>query len=1094
MSFSPEELVALVTQATLLQERLGGPGVVVNGPEQDARVQAALDQWVQLVAKADQADFEKRLAWDGLTLDSVRAALLSAPARVDSIPGWATLLSDAVHLARSLLGSTLEDELPILPLYADPEHALPYQDVFIPFVEVARQRVLAGAGATYDLLSEVAHAGLERGLLERLTELSARCLELEFSIARLAHRNRPASGNLSGWRTTEPSRFRYQSFVRNLYQGGLARLLKEYAALARLIGTVMELWIETTREFLHRLDADQVALTQGFQLDPPAYPLFPIQELKSNLSDFHHRGRTVLQITFASGTKVIYKPKDVGLEEAFYQLIDWMNHQSLRLPLRTFAVLNRGRYGWVEYVPHRPCQSEEEVHRYYQRAGMLLALLYALEATDNHHENIIACGEHPVLIDMEALMHQRTSREVRLDAGNTEAQTHAAELLNQSVLRTGFLPIWNFRADGQSFDGSGLSATPGQETGVRVARWDQVNTDQMALQTEYYRLEHAANLPTLNGQPVSLADYIDSLVVGFQEVYECLMTNNAVLLGESTPLEPLFAQSVRFIFRNTGRYFKTLENALLPKFLRNGIDRSIVLDAVNAPLVEADATRPMGWPLTEIERQALEIHDIPIFTLAATSEVLDDTTSEGQIHYFDRPVAALVRERLASLSHEDMEQQIAFIRASLYSRVMRPAGSGDWYYAAAELNNTVSLSADELVAEAETIAEGLQQRAIRSRDGSLSWIALGYVLYAKRYRLQPMDYDLYNGSGGIAFFFAALAHITKQPRYHEMCLGTLKLLRHHLYEPTVHDRLAERIGLGIATGLGSLVYTLARCASFLNDPKLLDDALQAARLITSERIEADEHFDLARGTAGAILALLTLHQQARSPELLEQARLCGEHLLRRRSPTETGHQAWALSDGKCLTGFLHGAAGIAYALFCLHDETDEVAFYEAAQEALAYERALFVPEINNWLPYAGAPTKAIMTTWCHGAPGIGLARLANWPKRADETTREEIECALTSTQELGLRGIDHLCCGNFGRMELLTVAGQQLSEPTWHDMARRWASQLVRRKQEQGNYLFSPDIPADIYQPGLFTGNAGIGYALLRVAYPDQLPSLLLWN
>jgi lantibiotic modifying enzyme len=33
-----------------------------------------------------------------------------------------------------------------------------------------------------------------------------------------------------------------------------------------------------------------------------------------------------------------------------------------------------------------------------------------------------------------------------------------------------------------------------------------------------------------------------------------------------------------------------------------------------------------------------------------------------------------------------------------------------------------------------------------------------------------------------------------------------------------------------------------------------------------------------------------------------------------------------------------------------------------------------------------------------------------------------------------------------------------------------------------------------VYNPGLFQGMAGIGYQLLRLACPDELPSLLLWE
>lgn len=48
-------------------------------------------------------------------------------------------------------------------------------------------------------------------------------------------------------------------------------------------------------------------------------------------------------------------------------------------------------------------------------------------------------------------------------------------------------------------------------------------------------------------------------------------------------------------------------------------------------------------------------------------------------------------------------------------------------------------------------------------------------------------------------------------------------------------------------------------------------------------------------------------------------------------------------------------------------------------------------------------------------------------------------------------------------------------------------------KQLGAFYLFS-ELPADVYNPGFFQGTAGIGYELLRLAYPESLPSVLLWD
>jgi lantibiotic modifying enzyme len=41
---------------------------------------------------------------------------------------------------------------------------------------------------------------------------------------------------------------------------------------------------------------------------------------------------------------------------------------------------------------------------------------------------------------------------------------------------------------------------------------------------------------------------------------------------------------------------------------------------------------------------------------------------------------------------------------------------------------------------------------------------------------------------------------------------------------------------------------------------------------------------------------------------------------------------------------------------------------------------------------------------------------------------------------------------------------------------------------------FTTLLPADVYVPGLFTGTAGIGYELLRIARPELVGSALLWE
>jgi lantibiotic modifying enzyme len=54
-------------------------------------------------------------------------------------------------------------------------------------------------------------------------------------------------------------------------------------------------------------------------------------------------------------------------------------------------------------VEHRACGTEEEAQRFFENSGKLLALAQCLGFNDGHQENVVACGEHPVLIDVETL-------------------------------------------------------------------------------------------------------------------------------------------------------------------------------------------------------------------------------------------------------------------------------------------------------------------------------------------------------------------------------------------------------------------------------------------------------------------------------------------------------------------------------------------------------------------------------------------------------------------------------------------------------------------------------------------------------------------
>ncbi len=111
----------------------------------------------------------------------------------------------------------------------------------------------------------------------------------------------------------------------------------------------------------------------------------------------------------------------------------------------------------------------------------------------------------------------------------------------------------------------------------------------------------------------------------------------------------------------------------------------------------------------------------------------------------------------------------------------------------------------------------------------------------------------------------------------ELALAALAHLRKNLKGRNA-ARIARALGIGGATGLGSVVYAFAVIAKCLGNDDLLTDADNATGLFTDELIVADKQLDVMGGSAGGILGLLRLYRDTQSGDALARAIKCGEHL------------------------------------------------------------------------------------------------------------------------------------------------------------------------------------------------------------------------
>ena len=129
-----------------------------------------------------------------------------------------------------------------------------------------------------------------------------------------------------------------------------------------------------------------------------------------------------------------------------------------------------------------------------------------------------------------------------------------------------------------------------------------------------------------------------------------------------------------------------------------------------------------------------------------------------------------------------------------------------------------------------------------------------------------------------------------------------------------------------------------------------------------------------------------------------------------------------------------------------------------------------------------------MVTWCHGAAGIGLARLASLKYIDDAQIREEIWHSPHYYIERRIWGCHSLCHGDMGNLDVFLTASCLLNDPSYEQQTQHLLAKSWQSMQEQG---YITGAPFGLEVPGLMVGIAGIGYEFLRVAASDRVPSVL---
>lgn len=812
----------------------------------------------------------------------------------------------------------------------------------------------------------------------------------------------------------------------SLVSSGLDLLLRPWPVLADRLARIADDHDAAMADFARHLEADGAALARivpGWKRSVP-----DVSAVRFGLSDPHGGGRSVGHVIFADGTEFAYKPRSLAVEAAFGRLIGALAQDGApeqHVPL----VLDRGDHGWMGWVRPAPCRSKAEAATFYLRCGGLLAALRALRGGDIHPDNLIAAGAFPVIVDLECLF-QPAAHELGI----------ADPLLDPFVFQIGILPVYT------SFDGGGtmvpLSAAGAGPLPLRPERrLVHAGTDWMHIAEDLVPAFDGPG-PMLNGMALDVRDFARPFVRGYRRTLTALARRPGAI-------DAFRRVQVRFLAAPTNLYALLLETVRAPSALADE-------DTFRARLGRARGRSPLvrdkrAWrAVLAAEAEALDRLDVPAFRFRPAGRTVHDATGKriGAVlahRMIDRPLPAPACVRV----------EAALVAACL--RRPAPMPTGD----------------DTPSAVLRTLAERIVSLAVPVRGG-LTWVRMWEQIPAL---VSPAGPSLCYGGTGIALALAEAARALDDDRLAARAAQALGPWRGV-------DALAGRLGPGWGRGIGGICAGLGWCAHLLERPALMRDAVRLALAAPAALRVATGVPDLLDGAAGLAIGIGELHRLSGDPALVDILRTCGRTILR-ASRVEGDRRQWPDGSRRGLGGLSHGAAGQAAALGAIAVATGEGRWRKAAAQALAYEDTLFEPARGNWRNLGGGPP--FKSTWCHGAPGIALARDA----LSDLLPGQEatLAAAIATIRATPLEDVDDLCCGEAGRIEILlslSARHPDLRAPAHAALASRlpdWAA---------GRARFLADRAGAPEDPSLLRGLGGLVHVLVRHLTPEHAAPVLL--
>lgn len=450
------------------------------------------------------------------------------------------------------------------------------------------------------------------------------------------------TGFLQGKTPEEQYRFYHEKWLdcrENVY-----KILKEFPELARLLFMEIQCNYELADEILEHLETDHSQIIKTFC---DGRDFGDIREV-SFMGDAHNRGKKTARVELDNGVTVYYKPHCLQNSQRYQEIYAYLCKKA-GISCIEQRYLIRDTYGWEKHIEWQCCHTEEEVRRYFFRMGIHLMLGYTLGVTDLHGENVMAHGEHPVIIDLE------TCPGYIIQTEESSVRRKTETLLAKSVLHTGILPVLTWGAGKEavilSAVNTGKIATP-----FRVPAVKKAETSEMYIDYQPVEFEIKENTLKINDKIVNAYEYAGNLEQGFRFAYEKVLTDKAI----TEMLEAFYDTGARVILRHTQQYSMYRFLSWHPDYVGERKRRAQLLQVMHR-----EGETETQKKIHDYEIQDLLENDIPCFHTEGRERCIYTGDGKSVKDYFPVSPYEAWKIHMKDLGKKDCQYQCGLIRLSM---------------------------------------------------------------------------------------------------------------------------------------------------------------------------------------------------------------------------------------------------------------------------------------------------------------------------------------------------------------------------------------------------------------------------------------------